>query len=52
MKAPEFLADAKKKGLEIVPMTGEDVQSAVHQVLTTPKDIIGATPATLAVTPR
>jgi hypothetical protein len=28
------------------------VQSAVHQVLTTPKDIIGATPAALAITPR
>lgn len=48
MKAPDFLADAKKQRLEIAPMTGEEVQAAVHQVLTTPKEIISETQAVLA----
>jgi hypothetical protein len=37
MKVHEFLVDGRKKGLEVVPMTGEEVQSAVHQVLRRPK---------------
>ena len=52
MKDPEFLAGAKKERLEIEPMTGEEVQSAVHQVLTTPKTVIAETQAVLAGNPR
>ena len=52
MKDPEFLADAKKQRLEIAPMTGEEVQAAVHQVLTTPKDVIKETQAVLSGTGR
>jgi tripartite-type tricarboxylate transporter receptor subunit TctC len=48
MKDPAFLADAKKQRLEIAPMTGEEVQAAVHQVLSTPKDVIQQTQAALA----
>ncbi|HXJ01099.1 MAG TPA: hypothetical protein VNH44_07735, partial [Micropepsaceae bacterium] len=48
MKDAAFLADAKKQRLEIAPMTGEEVQAAVHQVLTTPKDVIAQTQAFLA----
>ena len=48
MKAPEFLADARRLRLEITPSSGDDVQRSVHQVLTTPKDIIRATEAMMA----
>lgn len=50
MADAQFLTDAKKQRLEIAPMTGEEVRAAVHQVLTTPKDIIRATEAALAGT--
>lgn len=40
MRDPEFLADARRLRLEITPVSGEDVQKSVHQVLSTPKDII------------
>ena len=50
MKDVAFLADAKKQRLEIASMTGEEVQAAMHQVLTTPKDIIQETQAVLGGT--
>ena len=48
MTDPAFLADARKARLEIAPTTGEEVQNAVHQVLSTPKAIIKETQAVLA----
>jgi len=48
MKDPQFLAGAAKFRLEISPLTGEEVQKAVHEVLTTPKDVVAATRAVLA----
>ena len=47
MKDPAFLAEAKKLGAEIDPMTGQETQDAVAQVLGTPKAIIARTQAAL-----
>jgi tripartite-type tricarboxylate transporter receptor subunit TctC len=40
MKDPEFLAEAGRLNAEIDPLTGEQVQDIVAQVLSTPKDVI------------
>ena len=40
MKDPEFLADAQKQGLDIDPMTGEEVQKIILQILDTPKETV------------
>ena len=36
MQDPEFLADARAKGLEIDPAGGEEIQGLVEQLYTTP----------------
>jgi tripartite-type tricarboxylate transporter receptor subunit TctC len=43
MEDPAFLADAGRTGFDIAPMTGEAVQDAVTQMMSTPKDIIAET---------
>ena len=40
MKDPDFIAEAKKKRLDLDPTTGEDVQAIAVEVLTQPKDVI------------
>jgi tripartite-type tricarboxylate transporter receptor subunit TctC len=47
MKDPEFLADAERQGLDINPMTGEEVQDIITKILTTPKDVVGKAQAIL-----
>ena len=47
MRDPEFLAQAEKEQVDINPMTGEEVESAIAQVLATPKDVIARTQAAL-----
>jgi len=37
MKDPEFLADAEKAQLEITPVSGEEVEKLVKDILQTPK---------------
>ncbi|MGH7874105.1 MAG: Bug family tripartite tricarboxylate transporter substrate binding protein [Candidatus Binatia bacterium] len=37
---PEFLAEAKKKKLDVDPTSGEEVQALVKDVMTQPKDVI------------
>ena len=39
MKDPAFLADAKKRRLEIDPITGETIEKLVNELYKTPKDI-------------
>jgi tripartite-type tricarboxylate transporter receptor subunit TctC len=39
MKDPDFLADAEKQLLDIDPLTGEQVQNVVTDVLATPKPV-------------
>lgn len=48
----EFLAESEKLGAEIDPMTGEEVQEAVKQILTTPKDVIERTQAAIGAAAR
>jgi tripartite-type tricarboxylate transporter receptor subunit TctC len=40
VRDPEFLADAQKQGLEIVPARGEDVQQVVEHTLSTSPDLV------------
>jgi len=49
MKDPEFLAEAARLNAEIDPLTGEQVQDIVTQVLSTPKDTIRQIQATLGL---
>lgn len=39
LKDPEFLAEAKRAGMEIKPVSGEDVQVLVEKMLNTPEDL-------------
>ena len=47
MHDPEFLEQAEKQQIDIDPMTGEELQSAIAQVLGTPKDVIARTQAAI-----
>jgi tripartite-type tricarboxylate transporter receptor subunit TctC len=40
MSDPEFLAEAKKKKLDVDPTSGEEVQALVKDVMSQPKDVI------------
>ncbi len=40
VKDPDFIAEAKKKRLDLDPTTGEEVQSLATEVLAQPKDVI------------
>jgi tripartite-type tricarboxylate transporter receptor subunit TctC len=40
MRDPEFLADARKQGLEIVPGRGDEVQQVVERTLSTTPDLV------------
>ena len=40
MKDPDFIAEAKKKRLDLDPTTGEEVQALANEVLAQPKDVI------------
>jgi tripartite-type tricarboxylate transporter receptor subunit TctC len=40
MRDPEFLADAQKQGLEIVPGRGDEVQQVVERTLATSPDLV------------
>jgi hypothetical protein len=40
MKDPDFLAEAKKKRLDINPTTGEEVAAIAQEVTTQPKGVI------------
>ena len=49
MKDPEFLAEAGRLNAEIDPLTGEQVQDIVTQVLGTPKDVLRQIQTTLGL---
>jgi tripartite-type tricarboxylate transporter receptor subunit TctC len=40
MKDPDFLAETKKKKLDIDPTTGEEVEALTKEVMSQPKDVI------------
>ncbi len=47
MKDAAFLAEARKLDAEIDPMDGQQVQDAVMEILSTPKDVIARIKAAL-----
>jgi tripartite-type tricarboxylate transporter receptor subunit TctC len=40
VRDPDFLVDAQKQGLEIVPGSGDEVQHVVERTLATPLDLV------------
>jgi DNA-binding ferritin-like protein (Dps family) len=40
MKDPEFLEEAQKRGLEINPVSGRDVEKLIAELYRTPKDVV------------
>ena len=40
MEDPVFLADMKKRNLNVEPLTGEEVQKIVEELVSTPKDLV------------
>jgi tripartite-type tricarboxylate transporter receptor subunit TctC len=40
MKDPDFLADTKRKKLEINPTTGEEVEALTKELMSQPQDVI------------
>jgi tripartite-type tricarboxylate transporter receptor subunit TctC len=40
LRDPDFLADAQKQGLEIVPGRGDEVREVVEHTLATPPDLV------------
>jgi tripartite-type tricarboxylate transporter receptor subunit TctC len=47
MRDPEFLAEAARLQVDIDPMTGEEVATAIRQILSTPADVIARTQTAL-----
>jgi tripartite-type tricarboxylate transporter receptor subunit TctC len=48
MRDPEFLADAQKQGLEIVPGRGDEVQQVVERTIATSPDLVAQLAAIVA----
>jgi DNA-binding ferritin-like protein (Dps family) len=42
MADPDFLAEASKQGLEVQPVSGEDIQRLVATMIRTPPGIVEA----------
>jgi tripartite-type tricarboxylate transporter receptor subunit TctC len=49
---PEFLAQAGKAGFNISPMSGEEVQSAINELISSPKATLDALKGIFAFQPR
>ena len=47
MKDPEFLAEAKLRGQEVNPVTGETLDKLLAELYATPKDVIAETKAAI-----
>lgn len=45
LKDPDFLADAKKRRLEIDPITGEEIEKLINEIYETPKELAARTAA-------
>ena len=48
MKDAAFLAEAQKLKIDVDPMTGADVETAIRQILATPADVIARTQKAIA----
>ena len=47
IKDPEFLAEAKLRGQEVNPVTGETLDKLLAELYATPKDVIAETKAAI-----
>jgi tripartite-type tricarboxylate transporter receptor subunit TctC len=47
MRDPEYLAEAKKRGLEINPMNGAEIDKLIAGLYATPRDVIAAAKAAM-----
>ena len=52
MKDPAYLADAKKRRLDVDPLTGEQIEALIAEVYKTPKAVIERVRAILAKRPK
>jgi tripartite-type tricarboxylate transporter receptor subunit TctC len=52
LKDSDFLAQAKRAGFNINPMTGAEVQKAIAEVMSSPKETIAAAKQMLALEPK
>jgi tripartite-type tricarboxylate transporter receptor subunit TctC len=52
VKDAEFVAQARKAGLNINPMSGEEVQSATNELISSPKETLDAVRSILALQSR
>jgi tripartite-type tricarboxylate transporter receptor subunit TctC len=50
MRDPEYLAEAKKRGLEVNPMSGAAIDELIAKLYTTPSDVIAAAKAAMTET--
>ncbi len=48
MQDPEFLADAKKRGLEVNPVSGPEIDKLIGDLYATPAEIVAEVRATIA----
>ena len=48
MADPEFLADAKARGLDVNPVSGADIDKLIRDVYQTPADVVAEVRATIA----
>lgn len=48
MQDPEFLADAKKRGLEVNPVSGAEIDKLIGDLYATPPEIVAEVRATIA----
>jgi tripartite-type tricarboxylate transporter receptor subunit TctC len=48
MKDPDYLAEAKQRGLEVNPMSGAAMQELVRDLYDTPPDVVASTKAAIA----
>ena len=48
MRDPEYLAEAKQRGLEVNPMTGAAIDKLIADLYTTPADVVAAAKAAMS----
>jgi hypothetical protein len=52
MRDPEYLAEAKKRGLDINPMSGAEIDKLIAGVYATPPDVIAAAKAAMSASTK
>ena len=52
MKDPAYLDDAKKRRLDVSPLTGEEIEALIAEVYKTPKAVVDRVREILAKRPK